>query len=42
MHDQLIQREADYVMLLDAVESYKRRIRMLEASLEPTMDPKLF
>ncbi|CAL6029021.1 Conserved_hypothetical protein [Hexamita inflata] len=42
MHDELIKAEGEHAMLLDAVESYKRQVRMLEASLDPKVDKKQF
>ncbi|TNJ28934.1 hypothetical protein GMRT_11123 [Giardia muris] len=42
MKHELLTLETEYVLRLDTIESLKRRILMLEASLEPTTDPCLF
>lgn len=42
MKHELLTLETEYVLRLDTVESLKRRILMLEASLEPTTNPCLF
>lgn len=38
MHDRLLKVEGEYVMLQDAIESYKRQVRMLEQSIDPGLD----
>lgn len=38
MHDRLVKVEGEFVMLQDAIESYKRQVRMLEQSVDPALD----
>ncbi|KAH0573556.1 hypothetical protein SS50377_23490 [Spironucleus salmonicida] len=42
MHKQLLQVETDYNLLIDTIESYKRRILLLEDSLDKNLDRKLY